>query len=120
MKTQFKSDIYEAMDILKAIEAPYFESYYEETGISDYKKKPYGFFLFTRVFGLKKSKGGKLSFHNTKDIVEIKGNTHKELSEKLEKIVDACEGVVINTDKDWMPEKWKNIKKAIKVFNLGQ
>lgn len=119
MKTTFKIDIYEALDLLKAIDKPFIEVYYENDCITDYKKKPYQMFFFTRVFGVKKGNTGKLSFFSKREIIEITGNSQREIAEKLEKEVDKCEGMVLDgVTLEWIPEKWLTIRKGIKAFNL--
>lgn len=109
------------MDILKAIDAPYSERFYENDGINDYKKKPYRFYLFLREFGVKKyGTSGKMSFFTKRIVIEITGKSFKEVSEKLDKEIDTCEGMVDASSRDWTPEKWIKIKKALKAFNLLQ
>mgnify|MGYP001595066133 CR=1 FL=1 len=118
METKIKMKIWEAEEILAGLEAPFSEKYYYTDLIADYKKKPYEVFMFVNVYEVRRSKGGRLSVHQKQEIIPLKGKNHTQIGEQVERIVNECEGNVLDESRDWMPEKWKKIKKSVKIHNL--
>lgn len=116
---RMKLGIWISQEVLKVLDNPSQELFYENDCIADYKQKPYQLFVFLRVFGVKKTKGGNVYFYNNRLVEEVKGFTHKEVSKKLDKLIDKCKGEAPkDAPMDWIPEKWLLVKKAIKFFNL--
>ena len=116
-----KVDIWQMEEIAKVLDSSnYEEIYYDRTGIADYKKKPYSFFIFLRKFGVRKVKSnkGRWAFYMTIEPTEVVGKTYKEIGEKLEEIVSKCEDEApYEAERDWMPKKWVEVKRAVKEHN---
>jgi hypothetical protein len=124
-ENQLKLSIDDAVDVLKAIHAPYQEKWYENDCITDYSRKPgknpYQAFIFLRVFDVHKTKAGNLAFRMDRVMEEVSARNPHEMDKKVYALAEACEGMVPTNEaanREWMPEKWQNIKKALKVFRL--
>ena len=121
-KNTLKIGIDEAMEVLQALDKPFEEIYYENECLSDFRKKPYETMIFCRKFVVRKSGGGRYSVLIGRVVEEFKANSHKEMDRKVYEFAEKCEAMVPEheaANRNWIPEKWKNIKNAIKIFNLA-
>ena len=120
MEKGYKGNIWDQLETLKVIDLPKEEIYYCNNAISDYKPKDFRFWLFVRKFILTTTKNGKLKVEQKKDVIEFQGETLKKMENKFIKFVDSCEGEVPEeeeTNNNWIPIKWQNLKDSIKVYN---
>lgn len=121
MKNKLKLTIDETIDIIGGLTVPFTEKYYDNECLSDFKNGVYTMYIFIRHFSVVKGKTGKLRIETIRDVIEIKGKNKIELNKNLQKMVDEYYDMLPSDQKiplDWMPEKFKNIQKAIKVYNL--
>lgn len=119
MKSRMKISVDLSQEILEAIDKPFEERFYENECLADYKKRPYELFIFVRTFGTKRNRNGKITFYSKREVESITGKTKRELGNKLEKLIDGCwDQVPTEAGRDWLPEKWIFVKKALKIFQL--
>lgn len=121
MKNKLKLTIDETIDIIGSLNVPFTEKYYDNECLSDFKNGVYTMYIFVRHFSVVKGKTGKLRIETSRNVIELKGKNEKEVGKKLKALIDEYYDILPPDEKiplDWMPEKFRNIQKAIKVFNL--
>jgi len=89
--------------------------WYEDECISDLSKPTKKMWIFVRHIRLKVTKSGMPIITNERDVLEIKGTSHKKMVQDLERTTKDMEGEVSTYEKrNWIPNDIIELKQAIK------